>query len=155
MEYWDESGMDRLEFLRLILRRLDQQGWPSKVDSGWSEFDVEIFGSRWAHLQLATVTEGHGSNRQLLRCRLRTIWSLLANIAFWSMLGFELLVIGFVGSVIPWLWFLLLTLPLFVWFLEQEQRDLQRLIVVLLDEVAKQKQLHKVIRPLTEESAPA
>lgn len=150
VEYWDESGMDRLEFLRNILRRLDQQGWPSKMDAGWSEFDVEVFGSRWAHLQLATVAEGHGSNRQLLRCRLRTIWSLLATSAFWSMLGFELLVIGFVGSVIPWLWFLLLTLPLFAWFLEQEQRDLQRLIVVLLDDIARQKNLHKIVQSSSE-----
>jgi len=104
---------------------------------------------------LTTVAEPHRGEKQLFRCRLRTAWSLPAKVAIFSMLGFELLVIGF--SNMPWLWLLLLTLPIFAWFLEQEQRDLQRLISVLLDEVARQNGLIKVSlrQPEKKSSAPA
>jgi hypothetical protein len=42
------------------------------------------------------------------------------------------------------LWLLLLTLPLFAWFLRREQRNLQSMIAVFLDELAKEWHLTKV-----------
>ena len=144
VEYWAEAHMDRLDFVKKVMARLEAQAWQIKPDAGWSNFDVEIFGSRWARLQLTTVTEPHPGNKLLFRCRLRTAWSLPAMLAIGSMLGFELLVIGF--SNMPLLWWLLLSLPLFAWYLEQEQRDLQRLIATLLDEVARQNGLIKIPR---------
>ena len=80
----------------------------------------------------------------MFRCRLRTAWSLPAKVAFWSALGFEMLIIGFVGNALPWLWLLLLIQPAFIWFFAREQRDLQRIIAVLLDEVAKRRGLLKI-----------
>ena len=56
----------------------------------------------------------------------------------------ELLICGLVGPRLPWLWLLLLTLPLFVWFLRRQQRNLQSMIVVFLDELAKEWRLTKV-----------
>ncbi|HEX4645588.1 MAG TPA: glycosyltransferase, partial [Verrucomicrobiae bacterium] len=141
--YCAGNFVDRIEFLDAILKRLDQQGWPNKSDIGWSDHDVEIFGSRWSYLQLTTVAEEYPRDRRMLRCRLRTRWSLLATVCFWSALGFELLVIGFVGRWVPWLWLLLLTMPLFIWFLAREKRNLQSLITVLLDELAKEWNLTK------------
>jgi GT2 family glycosyltransferase len=149
VQYWAEPSIDRLAFIGAVLRRLDQQGWPNKSDIGWSDFDVEIYGSRWSSLQLTTVAEDHPKNKQMLRCRLRARWSLQAKVAFWALCGFELLVLGFVGSWIPWLWALLLTLPLFAWFLRREQRNLQALVTVFLDELAKDWKLVK-IRPSPE-----
>ena len=64
--------------------------------------------------------------------------------AFWSALGFELMVIGFVWQLLPWLWLLLLSMPLFAGFLAREERNLQSLMVVFLDEVAKKWGLTKV-----------
>jgi GT2 family glycosyltransferase len=144
VEYWSETWSDRLDFVRAIIAKLERQGWQFKTDAGWSEFDLEVFGSRWSHLHLTTVAEAHAGGRQMLRCRLKTTWSLPAKVAFWSLFGFELLVIGLVRSEIPWLWLILLTMPIFAWFLEQEQRDLQRVLVLLLDEIALQKRLEKV-----------
>jgi hypothetical protein len=60
------------------------------------------------------------------------------------MCGFDLLICGLVGPRLPWLWLWLLTLPLFVWYLRREQRNLQSMIVVFLDEVAKNWRLTKV-----------
>ena len=144
VEYWADTWVDRLEFLGALLHRLDEQRWQNKTDAGWSEYDVEIYGSRWTYLQLTTVAEPYGGGRQLFRVRLETKWSLLAKVGFFSALAFELLVIGFVGTAIPWLWLLLLLQVLFAWFLEVEQRDLQRLIIAMMDEVGAQKGLYKM-----------
>ena len=145
--------MERLDFVADILRRLDRQGWPNKTDIGWSDYDVEIYGNRWSNLQLTTVAEEHPPGKQLIRCRLRARWSLPATLAFWSLCGFELLVLGFAGSWLRWwLWLLLLIpVPAFFWFLRHEQRNLQSMISVFLDEVAKEWKMIKV-RPQLETS---
>jgi hypothetical protein len=64
-------------------------------------------------------------------------------VAFWSLCGFELLICGLLGPKLPWLWLLLLTLPLFVWFIRRQQRNLQSIMVVFLDELAKEWRLAK------------
>jgi hypothetical protein len=51
------------------------------------------------------------------------------------------------GHRLPWLWALLLTLPLFVWFIRRQQRNLQSIMVVFLDELAKEWRLAKVQTP--------
>jgi GT2 family glycosyltransferase len=144
VHYWAEERFDRLAFVAEVLRRMDQQGWPNKSDVGWSEYDVEIYGSRWSGLQLTTVTEEYPKNKRMLRCRLRARWSLQAKVAFWSLGGFELLVCGVVGVWHPWLWLLLLTMPAFAWFLRREKRNLQSMVAVFLDEMAKESGLAKV-----------
>ena len=136
-QYWAEQPVHRLAWVTEIVRRLDEQGWPSKTDIGWSEFDVEIYDTRWSKLQLTTATEDHPPGRQVLRCRLRGRWSLRAKVAFWGLAALELVVLGFVGRSRPWLWLLLLILPLSASFLHREQRHLQSLIVLLLDRLAK------------------
>jgi glycosyltransferase involved in cell wall biosynthesis len=144
VSYWGAQSTDRIEFVKTVLERLDNQGWPNKSDIGWSEYDLEVLGNRWTRLQLTTVAEDHPRGKRIIRCRLRARWSLLAKVAFWSTLGFELLIIGLVGKWLPSLRLLLLSVPLFAWFLVREKRGLQSLMVVLLDEVAKQWQMLKV-----------
>jgi len=142
--YWGAMSIDRIDWVTGVVRRLEEQGWPSKTDSGWSEHDIEVFGSRWSQLQLTTATEDYGEGKRLFRCRLRSSWSLPGQVAFWSVLGFELLVIGVVARYEPWLWMLLLSMPIFGWFLEAEKRNQQRLIAAFLDDVAKQRGLMKL-----------
>jgi hypothetical protein len=137
VDYWSAVPLDRLQYIAEILRRLDLQGWLSKSDIGWSDYDVEIYGSRWNQLQLATVAEDHAQGRHLIRCRLRVRWSLQAKVLFWGLVGFELLLLGLVGTRWPWLWLLLLSLPLLAWFLHRLGRNLQSMIVVFLDQLAK------------------
>jgi glycosyltransferase involved in cell wall biosynthesis len=144
VRYWTEIRLDRLAFVASISQRLDQKGWPKRSDIGWSEYDLEIYGSRWSHLQLTTVAEDHPGNRQMIRCRLQTTWSLAAAILFWSGLSLELLGIGLAGSWRPWSWLLLLTMALAVWLLWRDQRNLRSMIVVFLDELARDHNLKKV-----------
>jgi O-antigen biosynthesis protein len=146
MEYWSNSTMDRLVFVHRILERLDRDGWEIKPDAGWSDFDVEILGSRWCHLQLTTVVEPHAKDKQMVRCRLCTAWSLFARVALCSMLGFELVVIGFIWHTLWEIWFLVLTVPAFAWYVNRNRRDLQRLISVVLDDIAQKNGLIKLNR---------
>jgi len=144
LQYWDDKGIDRIRFLQAIMKRLDERDWPNKVDLGWNNYDLEIYGSRWAHLQLITATEVIGAHKQLIRCRLRTVWTLFARAVFWGSTGVELLVIGFFGTLFPWLWAVLLTLPLMAWWQTRQQRNLRRLIAAFLDDVAKDVGLTRV-----------
>src|SRR5262249_51275935 len=67
LDYWSPAPIDRFGFVSDVLRRLDYLGWPNKADIGWSEYDVEIYGSRWSNLQLTTVAEDHAKETHLLR----------------------------------------------------------------------------------------
>jgi GT2 family glycosyltransferase len=144
VRYWAERRVERVAFVARILAALDRRSWPNRSDIGWSDFDVEIYGDRWSTLQLTTASEDHPRNRQMLRCRLRARWSLQAHAAFWSLLGLEALVVGFFGGWQKWLALLLLTLPLFAYFLARQKRNLQSLVIVFLDDLAKEWKLIKV-----------
>jgi hypothetical protein len=65
-------------------------------------------------------------------------------IFFWTVFAVELVVIGFLADEQPWLWMLLLSMPLLGAYLEEERRNVQRLIVAFLDEIARQRDLQKV-----------
>jgi glycosyltransferase involved in cell wall biosynthesis/exo-beta-1,3-glucanase (GH17 family) len=144
--YWANYPVDRMEFLGALLRELDKQGWQNKTDNGWSEFDVEIYGSRWCHLRLITASEHHKGGKQMLRCRMDTGWSLLGRIAFWAACGLALMISTTVGQLILWLHFVWV-LPLWLgWMLQTQQRDFRRILTVLLDEVAAKFHLTKVAK---------
>jgi hypothetical protein len=95
---------------------------------------------------MATVAEPHAGGKQLLRCRLRTAWSLSAKVALCGILGFELVLIGFIWHTLWQIWFLLLTVPAFAWYVIHDQRDLQRLISVVLDDIAQKNGMIKIKR---------
>jgi hypothetical protein len=156
--YWSDTGVDRMAFLGRVLERLDSMGWQNKPDAGWSPYDVEIYGSRWARLRLLTAVEYHEGNRQMLRCRARSEWSSFARVVFATTAGLLLLFIGFMGRFpysdavasgplrfLPWL--VLLVLWPLAWRLNLAKRDLHRLVVAFLDERAKEFRLARVGRP--------
>jgi hypothetical protein len=144
INFWGEANVDRLEFVRRVIAKLEEQSWQLKVDAGWSEHDVEILGSRWVHLQFTTASEPHKDGKQLVRCRLRTAWSLFAEVILGAITGFDLLVIGFGGTDKWYLWLLLLTIPAFAWFVRTEARVLRKLIAVIVNDVARQNGLFQV-----------
>ena len=145
-EYWAPQRFDRLAFVNALLQRLDRQQWPNKADAGWSAYDVEIYDTRWSRLQLTTAVEEHPGHGQLLRCRLRSRWSLKAKLAFWSLGGLELVILGDLGPRFHWLWLLVPALPLLAIFLRRQERNFQSLVLTLLDELAKEWNLVKLPR---------
>lgn len=155
VQYQNEKGVDRIRFLEAVMARLDQREWPNKMDLGWNNYDLEIHGSRWSYLQLITVGETLNDGQQLIRCRLRTAWTLFARTVFWGITAVELLLIGLFAPLVPWLWALLLTLPAIMWWLTRQRRDLRRLIGVFLSDVAKDLGLTPVHAPKPQDPAPA
>ena len=142
--YWSEGHGDRYALLNRILSKLDSEGWQHKTDTGWNDYDVEIFGSRWSRLRLTTVTEELGQGKYIFRCRLNATWSLPARIAFWSTCGGELLVIGLLAPAHPWIWMLLVSMSALGWWLEQERKTMLLWIAALLDEVAADQSLVRI-----------
>lgn len=145
VDYWSQTHVDRYRWMGEILRRLELDGWPHRADTGWGDYDVEIYGTRWSKLQLISATEYHSSG-QMLRMRLRGRWSLRATVCFWLLAGFDLLIIGMLSRFQPWIWLLLLTLPVAGWFLQRDKRNLQSMITVFLDELSQQWGLAKATR---------
>ena len=144
--YWSADGVDRYTFLNQVLSKLEAEGWQHKTDSGWNDHDVEIFGSRWSRLRLTTVTEELGQGKRIFRCRLKATWSLPARIAFWFACGAELLAIGWLAPVYPWIWMLLLSMSAVLWWLEQEKRTMLLWIAALLEDVAASQRLVRIER---------
>jgi O-antigen biosynthesis protein len=143
--YWTESDVDRLTLVRSILARLDQEGWISKADTGWCDYDVEVLGSRWSRCQITTTTEYLKSGQKMFRCRLRAFWSLPATLCFWAIAALELLAIGLFSGGQPYLWLLLPSLILLAWYLTQDNQNLMRILAAFLDDTAGELKLHKVI----------
>jgi len=146
LEYWAEKWVDRIQFIKQILGKLDEQGWQSRIDAGWSDHDIEVYGSRWAQLQLATVSEPYAGGKEILRCRLDTTWSLPAKLAFFTMLVVDVLLIGLLQHKFPWIWALVATPVIFAIFMIREQRSLQRLISLVIGSAAKQCGLIRIDR---------
>jgi hypothetical protein len=142
--YWSETGFARLSFLQKAVERLDKDGWEIKLDTGWNDHDAEVYGQRWARLRLTTVAEYFPGGKTMIRCRLLANWSLRARLFFWTLLGAELALVGVLRDTQPWLWMILLSVPLLGWFFEQEKRNLQALISIVLDRVATDTGMAKV-----------
>ena len=69
--FWSEEGRDRHYFLGEMFRLLEEEGWRYSTDSGWNDWDVQIYGNFWWSIALQTVTEYHGGGKCLTRVRLR------------------------------------------------------------------------------------
>ncbi len=141
VEYWNDQGIGRLQFVAAVIERLDRKHWLNKTDAGWNDFDIEIYGGAWTFLRLTTVEEALGQGKQVLRCRLRPEWTFFAKVTFFVSLGLQLLVIGLLGNL--WAW-LLLTLPALPLFLAKQKRDLKRITATFLDQLATDLKLKKI-----------
>jgi GT2 family glycosyltransferase len=135
VSYWSDKGVDRFAFLDGVLKLLEVEGWQTKLDTGWNDHDVEIYGEKWARLRLTTVTEDLGGGRTVVRGRLDANWSLRAKLYFWVLLALEVVAVALLRDTQPWLWMMLLSVPLLGWFFEQEKHNLQGIIAGLLDTI--------------------
>jgi hypothetical protein len=67
--YWSETGPGRLELLRRVIHHLDLLRWGKTLDSGWSDWDLEIHCHRWTVVRVSTAEEDHGGGKRLIRVR--------------------------------------------------------------------------------------
>ncbi len=86
--YWSEDCRERTELLALVIAYLDERGWGKTLDSGWSDWDLEIHCHPWTVVRVGTTQEDHGSGKRLIRVRYR-LWAseqskLLAAVAVFA-----------------------------------------------------------------------
>ena len=141
--FWSEQGRDRHYLLGAIFELLDEEGWRYSTDSGWNEWDIQIYGNFWWSIALQTVTEYHGSGKCLTRVRLRSRFvttTIIFNLIVLSLLIYRQLNISHVD-----LW-VLVPYMLFLAFLWTRARLLKSRVAELVDLAAHRAGLHRVMR---------
>lgn len=141
--FWSEQGRDRHYLLGAIFELLDEEGWRYSTDSGWNEWDIQIYGNFWWSIALQTVTEYHGGGKCLTRVRLRNRFvttTIIFNLIALSLLTYRQLNISHVD-----LW-VLVPYVLFLVFLWTRARLLKSRVAELVDLAAHRAGLHRVTR---------
>ena len=49
--YWSEEGCERTALLSLVVGYLNEHGWGKTIDSGWEDWDLEVYGIQPAKLR--------------------------------------------------------------------------------------------------------
>jgi O-antigen biosynthesis protein len=67
--YWTEEGFERTELLGLVIAYLNEHRWGRTIDSGWEDWDLEIYCHPWTVVRVCTAQENHGAGKRLIRVR--------------------------------------------------------------------------------------
>jgi GT2 family glycosyltransferase len=71
LDFWNETGRGREHLLTETFQLLEDEGWRYSSDTGWKDWDMQIYGNQFWSVKVATVTEYHGGPKCLTRVRLR------------------------------------------------------------------------------------
>jgi GT2 family glycosyltransferase len=69
--YWTDKGYERTELLGLVVAYLNERGWGKEIDSGWSNWDLEVYCHPWTIVQLCTAQQDYGSQKRMICVRYR------------------------------------------------------------------------------------
>ncbi|MDD5201108.1 MAG: glycosyltransferase [Terrimicrobiaceae bacterium] len=72
LEFWNEEGRGREALLPAAIDALERENWSYSIDTGWKDWDVQVYGSFWWGIEMLSVTEYHGGPKCLTRVRLTT-----------------------------------------------------------------------------------
>ena len=142
--FWGEAECDRMKFIERVVDGLKKQQWRFRTDTGWSAYDVEIHGGRWCQLRLTTAAEIHKNGKQLLRCRLRSGWTLYSVLVFWLATASAAVAFAFLEQSLMLFVGMLASLFVLAWALTEQNRRLQRIIALFVGSVAKELELTKL-----------
>ena len=79
LRYW-HNWQDRQALLELIKQEVVAAGWRLRLDSGWSNWDMEIYGSRYVKIRLRTASEHHDGRGMLTRVRVDLLMSTFCRV---------------------------------------------------------------------------
>ncbi len=71
MAYWTEEGYERTELLGLVIAYLNERRWGRVIDSGWSNWDLEVYCHPWTIVRICTAQQDYGSGKRLISVRYR------------------------------------------------------------------------------------
>jgi glycosyltransferase involved in cell wall biosynthesis len=141
--FWSEQGRDRHYLLGALFELLEEEGWRYSTDSGWNDWDIQIYGNFWWSIALQTVTEYHGGGKCLTRVRLRNrmvITAIIFNLMAISLLIYRQLNVSHLD-----LWFIS-GYGLFLVFLATRARALKSRVAELVELAALRAGLQRVTR---------
>ncbi|PYL64118.1 MAG: glycosyl transferase [Verrucomicrobia bacterium] len=141
--FWSEEGRDRHYLLGAIFDLLEEEGWRYSVDSGWNDWDIQIYGNFWWSIVLQTVTEYHGDAKCLTRVRLRNRF--VTTTVIFNLVAITLLIYRQLNSSHVDLW-LLIPYLLFVVFLATRARALKSRVAELVDLAAHRAGMQRALR---------
>ncbi len=136
LAFWSKGDVERYGFLTAITKKFEEHGFQLRLDSGWSNFDLEISGDFWTRLRLVTVTEELSQGRRTFRCQLQMKWSLPALLILATITAAEVVAIGLFARIQPWIWLLPLTLPFLSLLIEDQQSKLHGAAATLITRAA-------------------
>jgi O-antigen biosynthesis protein len=141
--YWSEEGKDRHHLLGSMFGLLNEENWRYSTDTGWNEWDIQIYGNFWWSITLQTVTEYHGGPKCLTRAGLRYRFvptTILINTVYLSLIAYHAL---HTGHIHYWLVGLYL---LFVLFLSIRAYRLKSRVAEIVDLAAYRAGLQRIRR---------
>ncbi len=141
--FWSEEGRDRHHLLGQIFNLLEEEGWRYSTDTGWNDWDIQIYGNFWWSVVLQTVTENHTGANRLTRVRLRS--RLVPTTIIFTLIALALFIYRQLNSSHLELWFLISYL-LFLVFLGTRARALKSRVAELIDLAAHRAGLQRVTR---------
>jgi O-antigen biosynthesis protein len=141
--FWSEQGRDRHYFLGEMFRLLDEEGWRYSTDSGWNDWDIQIYGNFWWSIALQTVTEYHGAGKCLTRVRLRN--RMVITMIIFNLIAISLLIYHQVNVSRVDLWPIVFY-GAFLGFLATRARALKSRVAELVDLAAFRAGLQRVSR---------
>ena len=141
--FWSEQGRDRHYLLGAIFQLLDEEGWRYSTDSGWNEWDIQIYGNFWWSIALQTVTEYHGGGKCLTRVRLRS--RLVTTTVILNLIAVSLLIYRQLNISHVELWSII-AYGVFLVFLWTRARALKSRVAELVDVAAHRAGLQRVMR---------
>src|SRR5213596_3462993 len=141
--FWSEQGRDRHYLLGAVFELLEDEGWRYSTDSGWNDWDIQIYGNFWWSIALQTVTEYHGGGKCLTRVRLRN--RMVITMIIFNMIATSLLIYHEVNVSHVDLWPIGFYLA-FLGFLGTRACLLKSRVAELVDLAAHRAGLHRVTR---------
>ncbi len=85
--YWNEAGAGREVLIGKLCHQIEVEGWKYSTDTGWTDWDVQIYGNFWWVVRVRTVTEYHGGPKCLTRAKLMLHPVMTTQILLLSFLG--------------------------------------------------------------------
>ena len=79
LRYW-HNWQDRQALLDRIKQEVVGAGWRLRLDSGWDNWDMEIYGSRYVKIRLRTASEHHDGRGMLTRVRVDLLMSTFCRV---------------------------------------------------------------------------
>ncbi len=81
LSYWSETGAEKETVLGALMRECADLGYPTVMDAGWEDWDVEVAGGPAGEARILAAVENHGADKRLLRVRAALRFSGLARVA--------------------------------------------------------------------------